>query len=344
VSDVPAPKPGDYLRRNLERLRSRRRDAPPSAYELALEKGAAGELEFGMTLNQAAAVRGGCWVLHGLVLAGKRADIDHLVIGPAAVTAIDSKAWSGRVWAGRIGLGRGGRAYPTEIDGMSRQINRVHTRLAQHGRDNVRVEGVLCLVNQNAGIPSNGLAEIRGIGVGHPRAVIDHALRSGPCDTATIEIVARLLSDAFVVNGGAQAPTERTEAPIRQMASSRRRNRRIPRVARPLARAALVAMLALAALAALVTGFDTSADRLAKPYRAFSHRDLVAREASYRQIARTRARGHVQLLRIRTAADVVLVYRGARRCRVAIHVSRAAPVLGGGKPTLVRSSGCKRHS
>ena len=119
---------------------------------------------------------------------------------------------------------------------------------------------------------------------------------------------------------------------------------RIPRVARPLARAALVAMLALAALAALVTGFDTSADRLAKPYRAFSHRDLVAREASYRQIARTRARGHVQLLRIRTAADVVLVYRGARRCRVAIHVSRAAPVLGGGKPTLVRSSGCKRHS
>jgi hypothetical protein len=72
VSDAPAPQPGDHLRRILQRLRAKRGDAPPSPYELAFEKGAAGELEFGTALNAAAATRGGCWVLHGLVVEGKR--------------------------------------------------------------------------------------------------------------------------------------------------------------------------------------------------------------------------------------------------------------------------------
>jgi len=214
VSDAPAPQPGDYLRRILQRLRAKRGDAPPSAYELAFEKGAAGELEFGTALNTAAATRGGCWVLHGLVLDGKRADIDHLVIGPAGVTAIDSKTWTGRVWAGRVGLGRGRRAYPAEIEGMSRQINRVHSRLAQAGRDDVPVAGVLCLVNRNQGIPAAGLTEIRGVKVGHPNAVTHHALRDGPVDTTTIEIVARVVRNAFVVNGGYQAPTYRAPTPV----------------------------------------------------------------------------------------------------------------------------------
>jgi hypothetical protein len=340
VSDVRAPQPGDQLRRTLQRLRAKRGEAPPTPYELALEKGAAGELDFGRALNEAAAIRGGCWVLHGLVLEGKRADIDHLVIGPAGVTAIDSKTWQGRVWIGRLGLGRGGRAYPQEIDGMGRQINRVHSRLAKVGRDDILVAGALCLVNENDGIPTNRLAEIRGVKVGHPRSVIDHALRDGQVDAAMVEIVARILSEQFVVHGGSQAPTGRP----RPVASKRKPQPRVPRFVRRLALVVLGSMVALTGVAAIVAALDGSADRLTRPYRTFSRADLLGREATYRRIAVKRARGRVHGPKIRASpTDFVLAYRRAGHCRVVVRVSRAAPIVGGGKPTRVRSTGCRRH-
>ena len=344
MSDAPAPQPGDYLRRTLQRLRAKRGDAPPSAYELALEKGAAGELEFGTALNQAAATRGGCWVLHGLVVDGKRADIDHLVIGPAGVTAIDSKTWTGRVWAGRVGLGRGRRAYPAEIDGMSRQINRVHSRLAQAGRDDVPVAGVLCLVNRNAGIPAAGLTEIRGVKVGHPNAVIHHALRDGRVDTTTIEVVARVLRDAFVVNGGYQAPTYRAPTPVPPL---RRRGLHVVRLGRWAVAVVIAALLAVAAVgvgSAIVGSLGTKAHELGRPFRPLSREDLMAREPTYRHLARRRAHDRVHRTKIRTRpAEFVLTYRHGKRCRVVIHVARGAPIVGGGKPTLVRARGCKRR-
>jgi hypothetical protein len=324
-------------------MRARRGDASPSAYELALARGAAGERRFGNALNEAAALRGECWVLHGLVLEGKRADIDHLVIGPAGVTAIDSKTWEGRVWAGRVGLGRGARAYPTEIDGMSRQINRVHARLATAGRDDIPVEGLLCMVNENAGIPSRGFEEIRGIKVGHPESVIDHALRDGRFDLHTIEIVARLLTAAFVVHGGSQPPTEGQRRSLPRKAPHRRRAMRPQRLARRAALGVLAAVVAIAGIAALVSGVDASRDRLTRPYRAFSRTDLMSHEATYRRIAVTRAHGRVRGPKVRDSSAFVLVYRRASHCKVVVEVSRAAPIFGGGRPTRVRTTGCARR-
>lgn len=336
VSDVSAPQPGDNPRRILERLRAARLARggnAPGAYESAFEKGTAGELRFGTALNAAATARGGCWVLHGLVAPEKRGDIDHVVIGPAGITTIDTKAWTGKVWIGRLGLGRGRRAFPHEIAGMSRQINRVHEVLARSGRDDVSVTGVLCMVNENPGIPAAGFADIRGVRIGRPNAVIHHALRDGPLDTATIEQIHRLISASFAVHGGSQAPTDR-----------RPPRRHFPvRTARKIALALLSAMLVLTGMAALVSGLDGSVDRIAKPWHAFSREDLRAHLHEYRAIARSRAHGHVRGPKVRVSAyNFELTYRRGKHCRVVVDVPRAAPIVGGGKATA-SARGCARR-
>ena len=342
MSDVPAPQPGDNLRRIFERLRAARLarggDAP-GAYESAFEKGAAGELRFGTTLNEAAAFRGGCWVLHGLVAADKRGDIDHLVIGPAGVTAIDTKAWTGKVWIGRLGLGRGRSASPSEIEGMSRQINRVHEELAKNERDDVPITGVLCMVNENPGTPAVGFADIRGVRVGRPNAAIHHALRDGPLDAATIEIVHRLVASRFSVHGGSQAPTPRAARTTTRATRSAKTRSGLRNVARTLL-AAAVALTALAAAVALIT---TGVESSEKHFRTFSRDDLNAERADLRKTAVSRAHGKVRGPSIRESGSYfTLTYRRGRHCRIVINVLRAVPLLNGGSRT-VTASGCGRR-
>jgi hypothetical protein len=336
VSDVPAPQPGDNLRRILARLRAARRargGGTPSARELAFEKGAIGEHRLGVALNEAAARRGGCWVLHGLVVPGGRGDIDHLVIGPAGVTVIDCKAWKGKVWIGRLGLGRGRRAFPHEIDGMSRQINRVHSLLAREGRDEVPIEGVICMVNANDGIPRRGFAEIRGVKVGRRRAAIAHAVRDGRLDAITIAGVHRILATEFTAHGGSQAPID-----------SRPRVRRcVSPVLRKAVLAALAGAAAVIAISAAVNVLSSSVDKLAQPYRPYSRDDLRLDSARLRAIAVGQARGRVRGPKLRvTHSSFVLAYRRGKHCRVVLTVSRAVPALGGGhySPT---ATGCSRR-
>jgi hypothetical protein len=282
-------------------------------------------------------------VLHGLVAPDKRGDIDHVVIGPAGITTIDTKAWAGKVWIGRVGLGRGRRASPHEIKGLSRQINRVHEVLARDGRDDVRVTGVICMVNENRGIPAAGFADIDGMKIGRPNAVIHHALRDGPLDTATIEIVQRLIAVSFTVHGGSQAPTERVP-PVRRRTATRRRRRQPPmRTARKAALVLLGAMLVLTGIAALVSGLDGSVDRVAKPWRTFSREDLRSHLSEYRAIARNSAHGHVRGPKLRvTAYRFELTYRRGKHCRVVVDVPRTAPIVGGGKATAT-AHGCARR-
>lgn len=346
MPDVPPPKPGDALGRLLDRLRANRLGRGgnvPSSLEEALAKGVEGERRLGGAVNQAADSRGGCWVLHGLVLPGRRADIDHVVIGPAGVTAIDAKAWVGKVWLGRVGLGRGRKAFPREIDGMSRQINRVHSELAKAGRDDVPVTGVVCFVNDNEGIPRYGLAEIRGVKVGRVKATINHALRDGPLDSTTIEIVHRILAGAFTVHGGSQAPTARSTQMAIRPGVSRIRSTKVLRGTHKVALALLTAMIALAAVAALVGALDASVDRAGKAFGAYSRDDLRADRAELRKVAVKRAHGRVRGPSVRAEiGSFVLTYRRGRHCRVVVKVSRAAPAWGGGRHTDT-SSGCTRR-
>jgi hypothetical protein len=349
VSELPAPQPGENARRIFERVRAARlrragaEASEPSVFERAYEKGAEGELRLGTRLNAAATARGGCWVLHDLVVPGARANIDHLVIGPAGVTVIDAKAWDGKVWVGRIGLGRGRSAHPKAIDGMSRQINRVHTVLAKAGRDDVPVEGVICMVNDNDGIPAHGFGEIQGVKVGRPATVEDHALRSGSCDVLTVEAVHRILAAGFEVHGGSASPTTRPATAVARFPPRRKAHRRMPRRIFRGVRAALLAMVMLgvlfAALAVVLTGFRATE----KHYRSFSRSDLRAQSTELRRIATRRAHGRVRGPKLRVeSASFVLAYRRGRDCRVVITVSRAVHVFGGGKHT-VRSTGCARR-
>jgi len=326
VSEASVPQPGDW---------SGRRKQP------SYQQGSEGERRFGSALNAAAAERGGCWVSHSLVLLGQRRDIDHLVVGPAGVTVIDTKAWDGRVWIGRLGLGRGRRAFPKEIDGVSRQINRVHSILAKAGRDDVPVTGVLCMVNDNPGIPATGLPDVRGVKIGRPRAVIHHALRDGPLDRATVDSLHWLLAAAFTIHGGSEAPTERAarriaRVPIRWRPAGLSFGRRIA--------IALVSLIVITAAAAvLISAVPRSVRTLTGQYRNFSRADLEAKRAEMKAVAVRRAHGPLHGRKvISTTSLFVVTYRRGKHCRVRQTVSRAAPIFGGGNYSTV-VSGCRHR-
>jgi hypothetical protein len=74
----------------------------PSADTLAWRRGAAGERRTARLL--APLERRGWAVLHDLAIPGTQANIDHLVIGPGGVLAIDTKQYRGRLWLDHDGL------------------------------------------------------------------------------------------------------------------------------------------------------------------------------------------------------------------------------------------------
>jgi hypothetical protein len=94
----------------------------PSPDVVAWRRGAAGERRTARLL--APLERQGWAVLHDLAVAGSRANLDHLVIGPGGVFVVDSKQYrgrlqldgSGRLWHGRYPLAptlRACRSRPT---------------------------------------------------------------------------------------------------------------------------------------------------------------------------------------------------------------------------------------
>jgi hypothetical protein len=94
----------------------------PSPDARAWRRGAVGERRTARLL--AGLERHGWAVLHDLAVAGSRANLDHLVIGPAGVFVIDSKQYcgrlrldpSGRLWHGRYPLAPTLRAVSFEAD------------------------------------------------------------------------------------------------------------------------------------------------------------------------------------------------------------------------------------
>jgi hypothetical protein len=94
----------------------------PSPDARAWRRGAVGERRTARLL--AGLERQGWAVLHDLAVAGSRANLDHLVIGPAGVFVIDSKQYcgrlrldpSGRLWHGRYPLAPTLRAVSFEAD------------------------------------------------------------------------------------------------------------------------------------------------------------------------------------------------------------------------------------
>jgi hypothetical protein len=94
----------------------------PSPDAVAWRRGAAGERRTARLL--APLERHGWAILHDLPVLGSQANIDHLVIGPGGVFAIDSKQYRGRLqldvvgklWHGRYPLAPAVRAASWEAD------------------------------------------------------------------------------------------------------------------------------------------------------------------------------------------------------------------------------------
>jgi Nuclease-related domain len=94
----------------------------PNPDAVAWRRGAAGERRTARLLGPLE--RHGWAVLHDLAVAGSRANLDHLVIGPGGVFVIDSKQYrgrlqldrSGRLWHGRYPLAPALRAVSFEAD------------------------------------------------------------------------------------------------------------------------------------------------------------------------------------------------------------------------------------
>jgi hypothetical protein len=94
----------------------------PSPDAIAWRRGAAGERRTARLLKPLE--RHGWAVLHDLAVPGSRANLDHLVIGPGGVFAIDSKQYrgrltvdpTGRLWHGRYPLAPDLRAASWEAD------------------------------------------------------------------------------------------------------------------------------------------------------------------------------------------------------------------------------------
>jgi hypothetical protein len=74
----------------------------PSEQARTWQRGAHGERRTARLLDRL--TRDGFVVFHDLALPGSPANVDHLVIGPSGVFAIDSKQWTGSVHQGADGL------------------------------------------------------------------------------------------------------------------------------------------------------------------------------------------------------------------------------------------------
>jgi Nuclease-related domain len=368
MSDVSSlPQPGHNAGRKHDGLRAARERRDPSSaptrYELAWKKGQDGELRLGHRLNLDATAVGGVGVLHDLVRPGEQANIDHLVVGPAGVTVIDAKSWTGAVSHDRGELHVGRRRRPKPLEGMRRQLDDVRRVLGAAGHGQVPVAGIVCFVDDNAGLPHDRLVEVGGVIIGRTAPTVHRAFRDGPLNTDDVKAVLAALAQQFDVHGGMATPTERLLAPppvaVRAEAVPRaplmpasshqpaRAHRLAPRPrgnrrgGRPpvRSRSRRTGMGAdLLKLAAILVAMAFLLPALA-PSRTLARADLDRAGPALRQRATLLAGHRVRGPRVvtRNPEEFVLVYRSGERCVVHLRVDRSAG------PSALTSPAWSRH-
>jgi hypothetical protein len=202
----------EYRRRQANReARTRRRHpwiggamlalSTPPQHERAWASGARGEESVARSLERRTA-GGPVVILHDRRMpAGHgHANIDHLAVAPRGVFVIDAKAIHGKVRVSTPLLGEAklivaGRARTKQLDGLDRQVAAVREALAEAGRGDVPVSGVLCFTK--ADLPLLGSTEIRGHRLHHCRGTARKLNRSGPLTPDAIASIARQLAIAF---------------------------------------------------------------------------------------------------------------------------------------------------
>ena len=208
--------PGASARREYERRHTKRADdvmrrhpklgrvvlavtkEPPSTTSWA--HGAAGEDRVARRLERDLGDR--AIVLNDRRLTNSRANIDHLVVGPAGVFAIDTKRYSGRVEQRRVGplFGREARLYVAGrdrtklVDGARAQAQSVVEVLT--ALDPLPVAAVLCFTGAEWPAFSRPFV-ISGVWIGWPRVLTKSIVATSRLDKATIDAVAERLDRAF---------------------------------------------------------------------------------------------------------------------------------------------------
>ncbi len=293
-----------------------------------------GQRRFGTRLNQDAAFVGGVGVLHALVRRGGRGTIDHVVVGPAGVTVVEAKSWTGRMWAGRTVLGQGREMHEAPFERLREQLADVTAVLAAAGREDIAVAGAVCFVNDNDGLSRDTVVEVDGVPIGRCAPTIRRAMRDGDLDVLDVVRVLDVLQAAFPVHGETSEPrarrtTESAGEPTRAVtaASPPGREPDAPRAARtpapPPARsvrrerlvegAALLLLLALLALGLAVFG----------PSGSLSRERLDAKGPALRARAARLAGRDVAPPKVLSRGDeFVLTYRGGPGCLVRFRVRR----------------------
>lgn len=143
----------------------------------------------------------GVYVLHDRLAPGRRrANIDHIAVGPGGVTVIDAKALTGRVRVRSAGglfapsrrlLRVNGRDRTRLVYSVRGQAEAVRTLLEQHGiRADVRC--ALCLADAG-GLPWFARFELEGVAIDGARRVAKLARRPGPLDQGQVQEIVRLL-------------------------------------------------------------------------------------------------------------------------------------------------------
>lgn len=172
----------------------------------AWKQGAQGELRAGRAL--ARHLRGyGVVLLHDRRIPGRgRANIDHLAIGPGAVTVIDTKSVRGGLRVQKVGgvfsarrelLLINGFDRTGLLDGLERQVARVRGTLGDLALDEL-ICGALCYPDID-GLPLRGVLSVRGgsLAIGAPRGVARLARRRGPLSGPEVQVIAELLERRF---------------------------------------------------------------------------------------------------------------------------------------------------
>jgi hypothetical protein len=169
-------------------------------HEHAWAKGAAGEehnaKRFEKLLDDEPIV-----LLHDRRLPGKRANIDHIGIGPGGVTVVDSKNLTGKVrvdWRGGLFAERqfdlyvNRRPQTSLVECVERQVETVRAVLADEGMSHVSVAGALCMADVE-GLPLFKRLKLREVVIDGPRHVAKLIGRAGNLDLDAIQQIAAVL-------------------------------------------------------------------------------------------------------------------------------------------------------
>jgi hypothetical protein len=159
----------------------------------AWQSGERGEIAVAKVLNSLAAAS--IPALHDRRIPHKRANIDHIAIGPAGIYVIDAKRYVGkrvdvRKFGGLFGPRRaelfvGGRRKTDLVNGLAPQINAVMEALSEFELPiDCVLQPVLCFVDAEWSWLSSNLS-VEGVAVVSPRGLKKLVQKSGPLDFQT---------------------------------------------------------------------------------------------------------------------------------------------------------------